>query len=63
MLVKKCILNTKVYSAANYAEKCVTSTLKDMTELKDVVEFFTCTIISGGYDVYYLSVRNQMTQK
>jgi hypothetical protein len=33
-------MNTRVYSAANYAEKCVTSTLKDMTELKDLTESF-----------------------
>jgi hypothetical protein len=43
MLVKKGILNTKVYSAShNCRENHVISVLKDMTELKDITGFVTC---------------------
>jgi hypothetical protein len=43
MLVKKGVLNTKIYSASpNFSENRVISVLKDMIELKDITAFVTC---------------------
>jgi hypothetical protein len=48
MLVKKGVLNTKMYSASIYTENHVISVLKDMIKLKGITGFVTCM-----YDTFW----------